>query len=92
MKFAALIILAAALLLSSGCLSLYRAQLEKKIPKVDAEYLKIVGHTIYGVSGEITETDVEWKNNVKHVGSSSSRVDSPLGSLTVESKKAKIRQ
>jgi hypothetical protein len=92
MKFVTLLILAAVTLASSGCLSLYRAQLEKKLPKIDAEYLKVTGHTIYGVSGEITETDVEWKNNVKHVGSQSSRVDSPLGSVTVEAKKAKIRQ
>lgn len=40
MKFAALLILAAALS-SSGCVSLYRAQLERKIPRIDAEYVKV---------------------------------------------------
>jgi hypothetical protein len=92
MKTLLILAAAAVLLTSSGCLNLYRAQLEKKIPKVDAEYLKITGHTIYGVSGEITETDVEWRNNVKTVGTQSSRVDSPLGSVTVEARKARIRQ
>lgn len=78
--------------LSSGCMSLYRAQLAKKIPKVDAEAITVTGHTIYGVSGEVTETDVKWIGNVKTVATQHSRVDSPIGSLTVDVKKGKIRQ
>jgi hypothetical protein len=92
MKLHSLLALALVVVLTTGgCVATYRAQLEKKIPRVDATKITVKGHTIYGVSGELTETGIEWKGTTKTVQSSSSRVDSPLGGFTVEIEKAKFR-
>lgn len=93
MKNRLLLVLALAVLASSsGCMGTYLLQLQKKIPKVDGDKIKVSGHTIYGVSGELTETDVKWVNGVKTVGTMHGRVDSPIGSVTVDVEKGKIRQ
>lgn len=94
MKYRLTIIVAAAAVLAvaPGCAGTYLMQLEKKLPKIDAEELSASGHTIYGVSGEIRETDVKWENGVKTVGTFHARVDSPGGSVVLSGKKAKIRQ
>ncbi len=93
MKFRTLLtlIVAVALLACTGCISTYRAQLQDRVPKVDADLIRITGHTIYGVSGELTETGVKWVNGVKTIATSHSRVDSPIGSFTVDIEKGKIR-
>jgi hypothetical protein len=94
MKTRLFLILAAVAVLAStsGCMAMYMAQLQKKLPKIDAEELEISGHTIYGVSGELRETGVKWVNGVKTVETLHGRVDSPIGSFVVNGKKGKIRQ
>ena len=70
----------AAISFSSGCMLLTRAQLEGKLPQVDARKLTVEASTIYGVSGTIQETDVKWVDGVKTVGFSELRITSPVGS------------
>lgn len=75
---------------STGCVGTYMLQLEKKMPKIDADELYVKGHTIYGVSGEITQTNVRWEGDVKKIGSLHVRVDSPIGGFEVRGKNGKI--
>ncbi len=74
-----LVTAALALLLGSGCMLVTRAQMDGKLPQIDAEEISVEANTIYGVTGTLTETDVVWKDGRKHVGSSVLKVDSPMG-------------
>lgn len=65
----------------SGCLSITKAQLENKIPRVNAQELTVKASSIWGVSGTLTEKDVKWTGNVKALGSSEGRVTSPIGTV-----------
>lgn len=62
-----------------GCLSFTTAQLENKLPRIDAQEVSVDVSTIYGVSGTLKETDVKWTGDKKRVGSSELRVTSPVG-------------
>lgn len=67
-------------LCGSGCVMLAKAQLEGKLPKVDAAFVSVDISTVYGVSGTLTETGVKWTGDSKAVESSELRVTSPAGS------------
>jgi hypothetical protein len=75
-----LLILLAVVFLTTGCTSLYKAQLEGKLPKVNAEELSVEGSSIWGVSGTLKERGVKWDGNQKSVAESELRITSPAGS------------
>lgn len=70
---------AAIMLLDTGCAVLARRQAENKIPRVNAKEYQVELNTIYGASVLIKETDIKWEGDVKNVGSSDVRVNTPFG-------------
>lgn len=67
-------------LLLSGCFAITKAQLENKLPRIDAHEVSVEVSTIYGVSGTLRESGVKWNGDTKHLESSELRITSPLGS------------
>jgi hypothetical protein len=79
MKTLIVISLMTALVVQSGCAALARSQAEGKIPKVNAKVYQAELNTIYGASVLINETDVKWEGDIKNVGSSDVRINTPFG-------------
>jgi hypothetical protein len=78
------------LVMLSGCMALTKAQLEGKLPRIDAKRVEVEANTIWGVAGSLSETDVKWEGDMKRVGSSTLKITSPLGTYkrTIEGAKA----
>lgn len=76
-----LVILAAAILLLglTGCVWATRAQLENKLPRIDAEHLKVEVSTLYGAAGTLEERGVKWNGDRKTVEASTLVITSPVG-------------
>lgn len=80
MKITLLVLLAAFVLLGlTGCVFVTRAQLEGKLPRVDAAHLKVEVSTIYGAAGTLEESGVKWEGDRKTVESSTLKITSPVG-------------
>jgi hypothetical protein len=67
----------------TGCTLISQRQLENKLPRVNAAKASVTGSTIYGVSGELTVTNLKNVGGEKSAKSYHYRLTSPLGTFEV---------